>query len=99
MTRKVFIVSNGGHDYREAEKFGEVIFCTESVIRKDDIHQMFRELDQCLQQAERDDYLLISSLTSLCVVAAGILADKFGELHLLVYKDGEYVSKDLFFGF
>ncbi len=95
MTRKVFIVSNGGHDYKNAERFGEIVFCTDGVIRKDDIAQMYRELMQALEPAEADDYLVISSLTSLCVVAASILADRFGELHLLLYRDGEYIVKDL----
>ncbi len=95
MTRKVFIVSNGGHDYADATSFGELIFCTDGVIKKHDIAQMYRELSQSLDCAEPDDYLMISSLTSLCVVAASILANRFGELHLLVYHDGAYVVKDL----
>jgi hypothetical protein len=95
MSRKVFIVNNGGHDYSDAERFGEITFCTDSVIRKDDIAQMYRELHVALDTARADDYLLVSSLTSLCMVAAAILADKFGELHLLLFKDGHYVDRDL----
>ena len=97
MGRKVFVVNNGGHDYSSAEQFGEIIFCTESVIRKDDTAQMFRELNETLSWANRDDYLLVSSLTSLCMIAAGIMADKFGEIHLLLYKDGQYVARDILF--
>ena len=95
MSRKVFIISNGGHDYSDAERYGEIIFCTDEVIRKDDVAQMYRVLSEALDQAEADDLLLISSLTSLCTVAAAILAARFGELHLLLYKDGEYVKRDL----
>lgn len=92
---KVFIVSNGGHDYSDAARFGELVFCTENVIRKDDIAQMYREIKQTLTVAEHGDYLLISSLTSLCSVAAAILAYQFGEVHFLLYKDGQYVPRDL----
>ncbi|MBT9138068.1 MAG: hypothetical protein DDT31_00615 [Syntrophomonadaceae bacterium] len=95
MSRKVYIVSDGGHDYSSASNFGEIVFCTDKVIRKDDIAQMYRELNESLESAEPDDLLLISSLTSLCVVAAGILASRFGELHLLLYKDNQYVKRDL----
>lgn len=92
---KVFIVSDGGHDYSDAKRYGELVFCTESVIRKDDIAQMYRELKQCLDLAEPGDFLLISSLASMCSVAASILAYQFGEVHFLLYKDGQYVQRDL----
>ncbi len=97
MTRKVFIVTDGGHDYSDAERFGKIVFCTESVIRRDDVAQMYRELSSCLAQASKDDYLLVSSLTSMCMVAAGFLADAFGQLHLLVYHDNKYIVKDVYF--
>lgn len=92
---KVFIVSDGGHDYSDAARFGELVFCTENVIRKDDIAQMYREIRQALEIASPGDFLLISSLTSLCSVAASILAFQFGEIHFLLYKDGQYVRRDL----
>jgi hypothetical protein len=98
MTRKVFIVNNGGHDYSDAQRFGELVFCTENVIRKDDVSQMYRELNAALDEAQADDFLLVSSLTSLCMVASAILADRFGELHLLLFKDGQYVERDLILG-
>lgn len=95
MGRKVFIVNNGGHDYSDAKRFGDLVFCTDSIIRKDDVAQMYRELNVALSDARADDYLLVSSLTSLCMVASAILADRFGELHLLLFKDGQYVDRDL----
>lgn len=97
MGRQVFIVNNGGHDYSGAEQFGTIVFCTESVIRKDDTAQMFRELSEALSWAHADDYLLVSSLTSLCMIAAGYMAERFGELHLLLYKDGQYVARDIIY--
>jgi hypothetical protein len=97
MTRKVFIVSNGGHDYSDAERFGDIVFCTEGMIRKDNISQMYREIHEAMRNASACDYILVSSLTSMCMVAAGILADRFGEIHLLLFKDGQYVERDLIF--
>lgn len=94
---KVFIVSDGGHDYSDAERFGELVYCTEGVIRKDDIAQMYRELSHTftINNMQPGDYLLISSLASLCSVAAAIIGAQFGEIHFLLYKDGQYVSRDL----
>lgn len=93
---KVFVLNDGGHDYTDAQRFGEIVFCTNNVIRKDDISQMYRELNSALAEANHDDLLLVSSLASLGMVASAILADRFGEVHLLLYKDGQYVKRDLF---
>jgi hypothetical protein len=95
MTKTVFIVSNGGHDYSDASRYGELRFCTERVIRKDDVSQMYRELNAAMLDAKPDDFLLVSSLTSLCSVAASILAARFGEVHFLIFRDGQYVQRDL----
>lgn len=95
--RRVFIVNNGGHNYDDAKRFGELIFCTDKVIRKSDTAQMYRELNAAMVDSNPDDYLLVSSLTSLCIVAAGILAAAHGELHLLLYEGGQYVARDLMF--
>lgn len=95
MGRKVYVVSNGGHDYSDAQRFGEVVFCTEGVIRKDDTAQMYREIHASMSDASSEDFILVSSLCSLCMIAAGIFADRFGELHLLIFKDGQYIHRDI----
>lgn len=95
MTRKVFIVSDGGHDYSDAKRFGELVFCTDEVIRKDDVAQMYRVMKAALANAKADDYILVSSLTSLCMVAAAMMGFWTGEIHMLIFKDGQYVSRDI----
>jgi len=95
--KNVFIVNNGGHDYSDAERFGALTFCTERVIKKSDTAQMYRELNAAMLDADAHDYLLVSSLTSLCIVATGILAARFGEVHLLLFENGQYVVRDLMF--
>ena len=95
MTRKVFITSNGGHDYSDAARFGELVFCTDVAIRKDDIAHMYREFIIAMQDAEEDDYVLVGSLTSMCMVAAGIMADRFGRLNCLIFRDGKYIDRTI----
>ncbi len=97
--RKVYIVNNGGHDYSDAEKFGDIVFCTEGALAKDDISQMYREMDSALMDAKATDLILITSLASLCAVAAAIMADRFGEVHFLIYHNGKYQERDLVFGY
>ena len=97
MKRRVYIVNNGGHNYDDAARFGEIVFCTDSVMRKDDTAQMYRELNNVLRESEPHDYILISSLATLCSIATGIMAAQHGEVHLLLYKDGQYVERDIIF--
>lgn len=95
MKRRVFILNDGGHDYSGASEFGEVVVCTEGVIPKNDIHQMYRLLNPHLEDADRGDLILISSLASLCSVATAIMAANHGEVHYLVFSNGRYQIKDL----
>ena len=95
---KVYVLNNGGHDYSDAERFGQVVFCSDHVIRKDDTALMYRVLNEALANAEPHDYILVSSLTSLCMIAAAIMAEMFGEIHMLIYSNGRYVSRDVILG-
>jgi len=94
---KVYVLNNGGHDYSAAASFGEVIVCDNSPVRKDDVSQMFRQLTDNLQDFRACDYILVTSLTSLCMVAAGIIADRFGKINMLLFHNGQYVGKSLVF--
>jgi hypothetical protein len=92
---KVFVLNDGGHDYSSAEKFGKIVFCTEGFIDRYDVAQMYRELSVCLLGANPDDYILVSSLSSMCMVATAIMVEQFGELHMLIHNGKEYVARDL----
>lgn len=94
---KVYVVNNGGHDYSDAERFGEVVFCTDAFIRRDDTGLMYRALHEALKDAEPEDYLMMSSLTSMCVVASGILVEKFGQLNMLILHNQQYTARKVVF--
>lgn len=93
--KKVFVLSDGGHDYSAAEKFGQIVICSEGALHKDDISQMYRLLSDALYDSSEGDYILVSSLTSLCMVGAAIMANQFGKINLLIYRDGRYVERSL----
>lgn len=95
MSRKVYILTDGGHDYSDATRFGTIEFCNVTVRNKHDIAHMYRELRESLYNSCYDDLLLISSLTSLCSVAAAILSYMHGRVNFLVYQDGKYVERNL----
>jgi hypothetical protein len=95
MTKRVYILTDGGHDYSDAERFGAIEFCHVSVKNKSDISQMYRELRECLWDSGEDDYLVISSLTSLCCVATAILTELHGRVNFLLFEGGKYIERTL----
>ena len=95
MSRTVYILSDGGHNYDDAQRFGTIKFCNITVRNKDDISQMYRELKECLLYSDYEDLLLISSLTSLCCVATHILTELHGRVNFLLFHDGKYVERNL----
>lgn len=90
MTNHVYILLDGGHDYSPAAEFGELHFCLDKPISREDIPQMYHALSYALKDAISTDFLLVSSLTSMCMIAASILSDRFGQLHLLTFEGGTY---------
>lgn len=94
MTR-VYVVNKSGHDYRDAERFGTIVFCTTGPIDRWDISQMYREMVEAMYDSQEGDYILITSLTSLCSVACAVFAAKHQMLNLLIHKGQKYVSRSL----
>ena len=95
MTKRVFVLNDGGQDYSAANDFGELIFCTEGTLNKTDIAQLYRLLSPILDESNADDYVLLNGFASLCSVASSIMAALHGEVHFLVYSNGKYQVKDL----
>ena len=93
----VYITNRGPHDYSGAEHFGELVFCTDGPVDKFDTSQMYRELDAELSDSESNDYILLTSLTSLCSIACAIFASKHQRLNLLIHKGDGYLARSLVF--
>ena len=93
----VYILNRGAHNYTDAERFGELIFCTDGSLDRYDTSQMYRELREAMLESHEDDYILITSLTSLCSIACAIFVSKHKALNLLIHKDSGYVERKLVF--
>jgi len=93
--RRVYVLNDGGHDYSDAERFGEVTLCTQGVVSKNDINKLFRQLDETLSESHPKDFILLTGPASLCAVASAIMVGYHGEVHYLVFHDGQYYEKDL----
>jgi hypothetical protein len=93
----VYILNRAGHDYSDAERFGELIYCTSGSLDKLDIQQMYREITAAFADSESGDWIVLTSLTSLCSVACAIFSLKHGRLNLLIHTQKGYVERQLFF--
>lgn len=93
----VFVPNKGLHDYTQAWEFGDLVFCSDGELNRRDFLTMQHALEDQLQDAQEDDYILITSLTSLCCIACGIFASRFGRLNLLVFEKGKYLERLLVF--
>lgn len=92
----VYVVNRGPHDYSDAQAYGELVYCTDGSLDRYDTAQMYRELSDAMRDSHADDYLLLTSLTSLCVIAASIFVAKHGCLHLLLHSREGYVERSIF---
>ncbi len=95
---KVYVLNKGAaHDFSAAEEYGELIYCTHGRLQKYDVGQMVRECSDAMSESMPDDFILLTSLTTLCSVACSLFAVKHNLLNLLIYKDDKYVVRKIDF--
>lgn len=91
----VYVPNRGPHDYSDAERFGELIYCSDGNLDKFDTAQMYRLLTEAMIDSEPEDYILIGSLTSLCCTACSIFAAKHWRINLLLHRHDGYQARTL----
>lgn len=92
---KVFIVNSAGQDYSDAARFGKLVVCSTGVVVKDKTDQMLKMLREALKDSEPNDFILVSSLTSLCMIAAAIMTEWHGKVNMLIYHNHKYVARTI----
>ena len=96
-TPKVFILNRGCHNFSAAKQYGELIFMTEGLINRYAVSEIYRTFEEYLADSTDQDYLLVSGMSTMLVVASGILSAKHGCLNLLLYKSGKYLQRCITF--
>ncbi len=97
MTTKVFITNKGGHDFSAAEQYGDFVFLSKGSINRYSVGRMYRQFAQGLTYSKENDYILLTSLCVMNIIACVIFALKFNRLNLLLFKNGGYVERTLDF--
>lgn len=91
----VYVVNQSGHDYSAAEKFGELVYLSRGSVNRYSVNEMYRRFASHIENSGPDDYLLLTSLTVMNVVAASMFAYKHGKINILLQKGKGYVERTL----
>jgi hypothetical protein len=91
----VYIINKCPHDFHEAERYGTLVFLSKGQMNKYAVNKIYRQFEEALGKSTADDYILLTSLTVMSVVACCIFVLKHQMLNLLLYKDDSYVCRKL----
>lgn len=93
---KVFVINKSAHDFSNAERFGELIYLTEGRQGHFNVNTVVSNFATLLADSKPDDYLLLTSLNTLCAIAAAVFSHLHGgRLNLLLFRDGRYTPREL----
>jgi len=95
--RNVWIVNRSTHDFSDAERFGSLRYLSEGLLRKRNIAFMVRKFEKALMCSHAEDFLLPTSLTIMCMIAAVCFVRRHGRLNLLLFEDGKYKARSIVF--
>ena len=96
---RVYVPNKGaGHDYSPASKFGDLVFVTLGRVNPLNTGQIFRKWTDALKTSTKIDFIIVTSLNTLCMIGAALFAVKHKRLNLLMYTaEGVYRRRDLLF--
>jgi hypothetical protein len=95
----VYITNRGPHDFSSAQKYGKLVFLSRGIFNPYAVGRMYRTFHSQLKRSTSQDYLLITGLTIMNIIAAVVFSNMHGQLNLLLYdmERNRYVPKTLVF--
>jgi len=95
---KVFILNKDERDYSDAERFGEVLFVTKGRIPNPyDITGLHKIIEQMMNMVKEDDYIVISTIPILHMIASSFIAAKYGKVNYLTFGYGKYQEQTVIY--
>lgn len=94
----VYISNFVGHDYSDAEQYGELVRITEGYVSFGHLDRLLFELARLLDATTPEDYLLMSGNNILTLIIGSIWLSKHGTIRLLIHdkKLTEMNGKDTY---
>lgn len=93
----VFVLNKSGHDFSAAERYGKLIFLSQGKISPYSVTKMFRDFVFKMKNSTKDDFILLTGLSTMAAIACSCFVYKHGRLNLLLFKDNHYIERHLVF--
>lgn len=92
MTSKVFVPSEGSHDYTKAAQYGELTVLLDGKVNVFASDALFKDIKNGLEQSSPDDSIILSGNMLAAAMAFHVLMDRHGKVNVLIYsfKNEEY---------
>jgi len=87
---KVYVLNKSSHDFSGAMRYGELCYLSEGPINRFATNKMFRMFAEGLEKSHKDDYILLSGLTVMAVIACVIFVMRHKRLNLLIFRAGSH---------
>jgi hypothetical protein len=91
---KVYVVNKTGHDFSDAERFGELVFLSEGYMNRYATNNIIRQFQEVMSESGPKDYIVTCSLNVMNSIACAVFAHKHGTLNLLLFKNGVYIERN-----
>jgi hypothetical protein len=83
---KVYVINKAAHDFTAAKEYGQLVFLSSRPINRYATNKMFRIFNETLRLSESDDYILITSLTIMNIIACSLFVLRHEKLNLLIHQ-------------
>jgi len=93
----VYVVNKSAHDFSPAEKFGQIIFLSEGPMNRYSTNNMHRKFTEAMKDSNEHDYIVPCSLNVMNSIASSVFAVMHRRLNLLLFKEGEYLERNMVF--
>ena len=93
----VYIVNKSAQDFTEAEKYGSLIFITQGRLNRFNVNDMHRQTIDAMETSDQFDYIVPCSLNVLNSIVCATFAVKHKRLNLLLFKQGNYIERNIVF--
>jgi len=97
--KKVFIVNDSGHDFSQAQEFGELKTLTKGSVAVFSTDRTTSFIKEELKRSSSDDYILLSGNSVLSIIAFNIMLDLHKKVNLLIYnfEIKKYIEREFTF--
>lgn len=96
---KVYIINKAAHDFSAAKKYGKLVYLSQKPISRYATNNIFRLFYPILKKSGPEDYVLITSLNTMNIIACVIMALMHHKIKLLIHfsEDNSYIERILSF--